>query len=94
MWTLLLSPADVHDAVLCRQEVRVIMGKLDRNGDGLISSEEWIHVLNELFKFMNSTAFEKHAAELLTTATHLHSAAGGRQSEGHQSSMQGTAAVV
>ncbi len=72
----------------------MIMGKLDRNLDGVISSEEWIHVLNELFKFMNSTAFEKHAAELLTTATHLHSATSSKQSEGHQSSTQGTAAVV
>ena len=42
----------------------MIMGKLDRNGDTLIDREEWVSQLNELFRFMNSTAFEKHADEL------------------------------
>ena len=54
----------------------MILGKLDRNSDGLIDREEWVSQLNELFRFMNSTAFEKHAAELLTTANHIHTAAG------------------
>ena len=48
----------------------MIMGKLDRNHDSLIDKDEWVSQLNELFRFMNSTAFEKHAAELLTTASH------------------------
>ena len=50
----------------------MILGKLDRNSDGLIDRDEWVSQLNELFRFMNSTAFEKHAAELLTTADIIH----------------------
>ena len=59
----------------------MIMGKLDRNLDGLIDRDEWVSQLNELFRFMNSTAFEKHAAELLTTAHHTHNAASSRQQQ-------------
>ena len=33
----------------------MIMGKLDRNLDGLIDRDEWVSQLNELFRFMNST---------------------------------------
>lgn len=63
----------------------MIMGKLDRNSDGLIDREEWVSQLNELFRFMNSTAFEKHAAELLTIAIHIHQAANGKQLQQSQS---------
>lgn len=61
----------------------MIMGKLDRNVDGLIDREEWVSQLNELFRFMNNTAFEKHAAELLTTANHNNNAVHSKQSTQH-----------
>ena len=70
----------------------MIMGKLDRNSDGLIDREEWVSQLNELFRFMNSTAFEKHAAELLTTANHIHAAAAANSKQ-QQSEAVAAAAV-
>jgi len=48
------------------QEVKIIFGKLDMNGDGLIDVSEWCAVLLDLFRFMNDTAFQTHCEELLT----------------------------
>lgn len=47
------------------QEVKLILGKLDKNGDSQIDLREWVTVLNDLFRFMNASAFEKHCEELL-----------------------------
>lgn len=47
------------------QEVKLILGKLDKNGDSQIDLREWVTVLNDLFRFMNAAAFEKHCEELL-----------------------------
>lgn len=50
------------------QEVKIIMSKLDTNGDGLIGRTEWITVLTDLFRFMNDRAFQTHCEELLSLA--------------------------
>jgi len=47
------------------QEVKVIISKLDKNGDGRVDLREWNAVLFDLFRFMNAAAFDKHCDELL-----------------------------
>jgi hypothetical protein len=39
-------------------EVKVIMGKLDKNQDSMIDLREWVSVLFDLFRFMNKSAFD------------------------------------
>jgi Ca2+-binding EF-hand superfamily protein len=46
-------------------EVKVIIGKLDKNQDGQIDLREWVSVLFDLFRFMSAGAFENHVNELL-----------------------------
>jgi len=48
------------------QEVKIILGKLDKNQDSKIDLGEWVTVLFDLFQFMNIEAFDKHCEELLT----------------------------
>jgi len=48
-----------------QQEVKIILGKLDKNQDSKIDQAEWVTVLFDLFQFMNPDAFDKHCEELL-----------------------------
>ncbi len=47
------------------QEVKVILGKLDKNQDSVIDLREWISVLFDMFRFMNLNAFDKHCEDLI-----------------------------
>jgi hypothetical protein len=51
------------------------MSRLDKNRDGLISRDEWVSFLGELFQFMNLDAFDKHCQELFATLSKADKAA-------------------
>jgi len=48
------------------QEVKTVLGKLDKNQDSKIDPNEWTNGLMDLFQFMSNDAFERHCDELLS----------------------------
>lgn len=51
------------------KEVSLVMSRVDKDKDGLISKQEWVAFLSDLFQFMNLEAFERHCDELFATLT-------------------------
>lgn len=49
------------------KEVSLIMSRLDKDHDDLVSKEEWLSFLSDLFQFMNVDAFDEHCKELFST---------------------------